>query len=296
MIGLSRIPSPPNTCAMSAAPAPILRAGLLTLGALLLLSAAHLVVIYVTDDDFASDSTTARAAASGRTTDPAWTVARLEISSARTAARWSPADPLGLAAFSSSRPACLDSGITCADRGPRSYGSPAVSCDRTGAVLAGIAFAGSGYIACQLKHLAIVSTVVWLPIGLTLLDRALAPPDHPGGAPAVTRRVLFLGLFGLVFAQQALSGFPQSVYICGLVYGAFAAFRAIAGRRDSELAAPRGCAVGVGAATALAPPGCVRALAVGRALKRFDRAHASMGVVVTPGYWPWNVLRSWCRT
>jgi hypothetical protein len=35
--------------------------------------------------------------------------------------------------------------------------------DQIGAVLAGIAFAGSGYIACQLKHLSIVSTVVWLP-------------------------------------------------------------------------------------------------------------------------------------
>ena len=45
--------------------------------------------------------------------------------------------------------------------------------DRAGAVLAGLAFAGSGYIACQLKHLAIVSTVVWLPVGLLLIDRAL---------------------------------------------------------------------------------------------------------------------------
>ena len=53
--------------------------------------------------------------------------------------------------------------------------------DRTGAVLAGIAFAGSGYIACQLKHLSIVSTVVWLPVGLLLIDRALGADTAPDG-------------------------------------------------------------------------------------------------------------------
>src|SRR5204862_6357002 len=86
---------------------------------------------------------------------------------------------------------------------------------RPGAVLAGLAFAGSGYIACQLKHLSIVSTVVWLPVGLALLDRVfvgLGDAEQRAMTPA--RRALLMATFGLVFAQQALSGFPQSVYIC----------------------------------------------------------------------------------
>src|SRR6187397_180896 len=89
--------------------------------------------------------------------------------------------------------------------------------DRIEAVLAGVAFAGSGYIACQLKHLSIVSTVVWLPVGLSVLDRVLSA-DDPEHKLTPARRALLTATFGLVVAQQALSGFPQSVYICGLVY------------------------------------------------------------------------------
>jgi len=103
--------------------------------------------------------------------------------------------------------------------------------ERSGAVLAGIAFAGSGYLVTQLKHLAIVTTVAWLPWGLLLLDRALAPESPPPGAPegphprpaTMAARLRDLGLFGLVFAEQVLCGFPQSVYICGLVYGVWSA-------------------------------------------------------------------------
>ncbi len=102
--------------------------------------------------------------------------------------------------------------------------------NRTGAVLAGIAYAGSGYMATQLKHLAILATVVWLPYGLLLLERALAnsvpslveQPDQPRPNPSLGQRWLALGLFGLLFAEQVLSGFPQSVYISGLVYATWA--------------------------------------------------------------------------
>src|SRR4029077_21134790 len=48
------------------------------------------------------------------------------------------------------------------------------------------------------------------------------------------RRDLSMALFGLVFAEQVLSGFPQSAYICALVYGAFALFRTFADRRRPE--------------------------------------------------------------
>lgn len=105
---------------------------------------------------------------------------------------------------------------------------------RPGSVLAGIAFAVSGYMVCQLKHLGIISTVVWLPWGLTLLDRGLAAMPAftvPDSAPVRSSRVvraLYLLLFGLVFAEQVLAGFPQSAYICALCYGAFALYRVCA--------------------------------------------------------------------
>jgi hypothetical protein len=102
--------------------------------------------------------------------------------------------------------------------------------ERAGACLAGIAYAGSGYLVTQLKHLGIISTVVWLPWGLLLLDRALAPTPAPrvDGAeklappPDVWSRLRDVGLFGLVYAEQVLSGFPQSAYISGLVYAVWA--------------------------------------------------------------------------
>lgn len=103
--------------------------------------------------------------------------------------------------------------------------------ERSGAVLAGIAFAGSGYLVTQLKHLAISMTVAWLPWGLLLLERALAPrPIAPierqttEQQPASTSaRFRDIGLFGLVFAEQVVCGFPQSAYICGLVYALWSA-------------------------------------------------------------------------
>ena len=90
----------------------------------------------------------------------------------------------------------------------------------SGAWLAGHAFAVCGYLVAQLKHLGIVGTVVWLPLGLLLLDHALE-------RGSVARRALCFALFGLVVGEQALSGFPQSLYICGLAYGVFALSRVL---------------------------------------------------------------------
>src|SRR5262249_5723368 len=160
--------------------------------------------------------------------------------------------------------------------------------DRTGAVLAGIAFSGCGYFAAQLKHLSIVSTVAWLPAGLVLLDRAFAP------APA--RRSLWLGLFGLVFAGQVLCGFPQSTYISALVYGAFALFRAIEHRRAMDR--PRAWIVWLGVATIAIGLGAASGAIVMLPLAKLGRISGRAGA---PGwgwatrlaYWPqnfWNLI------
>ena len=193
---------------------------LLTLGALLpywrLLTFG---VIFITDDYFASDIFNGefpgrvlmgRMLRAGHW--PAWTsqlCSGLPLAGA-------PADPIGLAAFTLLPPApALDAFVIVlllvAAHGAYSL-ARRFGADRPGAVLAGIAFAGSGFIACQLKHLAIVSTVVWLPVGLVLIDGVLAEDDED--ASVSRRRGLRLAAFGLVFAEQVLSGFPQSAYIC----------------------------------------------------------------------------------
>src|SRR6202163_872677 len=144
-----------------------------------------------------------------------------------------PADPLGLAAFSLMPPAAALDLLVIVLLMVAAHGAYGLArrfgADRPGAVLAGVAFAGSGYIACQLKHLGIGSTVGWLPVGLTLIDRALGAGIEPR-PPTLARRALLMAAFGLVFAEQVLSAFPQSAYICALVYGSFALFRAMTDR------------------------------------------------------------------
>src|ERR1700675_653531 len=177
----------------------------LTLGALLpywrLLTFG---VIYVTDDIFTSDIFDGELP--GRVLIgqlmrhgqmPVWTN---QICSGVPLAG-APADPIGLAAFSQLPPAAaLDMFVIVlllvAAHG--AYGlARRFGADRPGAVLAGLAFAGSGYIASQLHPLGIVSTIFWFAVGLALIDRAVGA----GGptASTVARRALFVAAFGLVF-------------------------------------------------------------------------------------------------
>lgn len=141
----------------------------------------------------------------------------------------SPLDPLGLALFTQLPPSValdllLIVLLLVAAHGTFSL-ARRLGAERSGAVLAGLGFAGSGYIATQLVHLAIISAIVWLPVGLILIERILTP------GKSRRSRSLALATLGLVYANQVLAGFPQAAYICGLVYGSFALFRAISERR-----------------------------------------------------------------
>src|SRR5262245_30425414 len=163
-----------------------------------------------------------------------------------------PADPLGLALFTLLPPApALDTLVIgifmIAAHGTYSL-ARRLGADPIAAVLAGLGFAGSGYIATQLKHLSIMSTIVWLPVGLLVID-------HLFTASRRTRPLLFATL-GLLYANQVLAGFPQSAYISAVMYGAFALFRAVerrywfAGPREwLPLAGGLAAAIGLGAAS-----------------------------------------------
>ena len=260
--------------------------------------------VYVTDDYFASDIFNGELPGRvlvgelvRRGELPVWTS---QLCSGLPLAG-SSADPIGLGAFALLPPAAaLDLFVIvlllAAAHG--AYGlARRFGADRVGAVLAGIAFAGSGYIACQLKHLAIVSTVVWLPLGLLLIDRIFAPaPVADGGAHGerdAWRRSLTMAGFGLVFAQQVLSGFPQSAYICALVYGAFALFRAL--QRRAPGASLRSWLlplVGFGAAALLGAAAGAFVLLPMSALGSLSDRAATLGYEWSTrlAYWPPNVL------
>jgi len=254
-------------------------------------------VIFITDDYFASDIYNGELPGrvligqlirSGQL--PVWTnqlCSGLPIAGA-------PADPIGLLAFTLLPPApALDLFVIVlllvAAHG--AYGlARRFGADRTAAVLAGLAFAGSGYIACQLKHLSIVSTIVWLPVGLLLLDRAFAA-DGQERPPA--RRALLIGVFGVVFAQQALSGFPQSAYICGLVYASFALFRAISEKRPTgSLRSTLALLAGVGVAAALAAAAAAIVLLPLSALGSISDRSEPLGWDWSTrlAYWPKNAI------
>jgi membrane protein YfhO len=190
-----------------------------------------LSVVSVTDDAFSSDIFNGELP--GRIIFAHWLRAgKLPLWTSQMCSGYpligSPVDPLGLLLFTLLPPAAaLDLLmillLIIAGHGAYSL-ARRFGADRSGAVLAGLAFAGSGYIATQFKHLSIISTIAWLPYGLLLIDRLLTPGEKRSG--------LLLPALGLLFANQVLAAFPQSAYISGLVYVSFALFRVLSDRRQ----------------------------------------------------------------
>jgi hypothetical protein len=88
-----------------------------------------------------------------------------------------------------------------------------------GSLLAGFAFAYSGFMVSHLKHLSMVNGACWFPLGLLAIERALRGGGAgPGDQRGRIRALLWLGV---VFSLQNLSGHIQIAYYSGLVYGAY---------------------------------------------------------------------------
>lgn len=199
-----------------------------------------------------------------------------------------PADPLGLLLFTLLPPApaldlLLIVLLLVAAHGTfnlaRRFGA-----DRTGAVVAGLGFTASGYIATQLQHLSIMSTIVWLPVGLVLIDRVLSP--------SARHRGLLLATLGLLYANQLLAGFPQAPYICGLVYGSFALFRVVVDRRLRPLRESLALLAGIAGTLVLgAAAGAVILLPLSELTAVSDRAGPLDYQWATyTNFWPWNFI------
>lgn len=95
-----------------------------------------------------------------------------------------------------------------------------LGCDAGGGLLGALAFAHSGFMVAHLKHLGMVNSASWLPIGLYLIERGIA-----GGSAGFAARVRAYLPLAVVFAVQCLAGHFQATYIAGLAYLAYFAFR-----------------------------------------------------------------------
>ena len=84
------------------------------------------------------------------------------------------------------------------------------------ALVGGLAFAYSGFMVSHVKHLSMVGTVSWFPLGLLVIERAIRKSEP--------RTLLVLAL---VFGLQNLSGHVQAAYYSGLIYVAYFGFRVI---------------------------------------------------------------------
>ncbi len=84
----------------------------------------------------------------------------------------------------------------------------------SGALVAALSFAYSGFMVSHIKHLSMVGTVCWFPFGLLVIERAFRRR-----APS---QLLWLGC---VFGLQHLSGHTQTAYYSGLVYVCYVGFR-----------------------------------------------------------------------
>ena len=100
---------------------------------------------------------------------------------------------------------------------------------RAGGFLAGFAFAWSGFVVCQLRHLGALAVVALFPAALLCLERAAGGGLERPAARALPlrRRFLWLAGFAAVFGLQLLAGFPQSTYNAALVYAALIAARCL---------------------------------------------------------------------
>ncbi len=93
-------------------------------------------------------------------------------------------------------------------------------------VMAGVLFAHSGYLSCQLKHIGIIATVSWIPWCFLTLRNLLRASD-------ARSRTRWASLLALCFGAQMLAGFPQNAYFAALSYALYS-FVTLWGRRKES--------------------------------------------------------------
>jgi hypothetical protein len=140
-------------------------------------------------------------------------------------------DPIGGALFAALPPAAAYDAFLLLMLAVAGFGAARLArvlgATTVGAMLTGLVWAHGGVLVSQWRHLGVLGTIAWLPLGLSLVEDALGP--RADGASRDRALVLFAGLLGL----QTLAAFPQSLYACLLAYGLWAVVRALSAHRDA---------------------------------------------------------------
>jgi len=178
-----------------------------------------------------------------------------------------------------------------------------VGANRAGAFLAGVAFAWSGFMVCQLRHLTIVSTVALVPLAVLCLDKAAARTGGDAASGAALpwhERAVWLVAFAGLYGIQILYGFLQSTYYASFLYGGVVLARMIWLIRGSGRGLPFATRIRPGvvlaglsaAAVAIAIAIGVSALfALGEVAEISDRRGVvSYEWATAQAYWPRNML------
>ena len=95
------------------------------------------------------------------------------------------------------------------------YARSSLRLSRWAALLAGVVFAGGGFLGAQVEHVNQLNASAWLPLLLLLYDRAVG-----GERQGVNRPAVLLG--GVMVGVQFLAGHTQSSYICLAGLGVYA--------------------------------------------------------------------------
>jgi hypothetical protein len=215
-------------------------------------------------------------------------------------------EPFSLALFAALPPALALGWYICLWLLAAALGTYALArrlgASRAGGFLAGFAFAWSGFVVCQLRHLGTLAVVALFPAALLCLERAAGGGLDFAAARALPlrRRLLWLAGFAALFGLQLLAGFPQSAYNAALVYAALVAARclwllapAAGGPGWRAGAAPAaGLAAGALAAVAIgALVGLVQLLPLRELGALSDRSGGGTFEWATAyNYWPRNAL------
>jgi len=107
-----------------------------------------------------------------------------------------------------------------------------IGADISGSLIAALSFAFSGFMVSHLKHVTIVESICWLPLGMVVLERSIAKIGSSGTRDGA-RVLLWLAP---IFAVQSLAGFTQMMYYSGLVYCFYFLFRLLNHQRTLAVA------------------------------------------------------------
>ncbi|MFN2225923.1 MAG: YfhO family protein [Anaerolineae bacterium] len=171
---------------------------------------------------------------------------------------------------------------------------------RFGALVAGLAYGGGGYVVARWVFPSMVYAAAWLPLMLAFTDRlikrAISNIQYPiSGRPGIGYWILDIGLLALVVGLQLLAGHAQTSFYSALIIAAFALTRLTQyAIRNTQY--PRRLLLSIGALVAAALWGAalaaIQLLPTAELAAQSQRAGglADLQFAFELSFWPWRLV------